>query len=112
MRQKIINHYNTLEENTIHIRNENEYTWNHLVSFFNKEGYFDWSKFSLVKLNNGTERELRNFDISEIDRTTSEFRALENNLYFRKVILKTREESIDKLVKQTMDLLDELKDFK
>jgi hypothetical protein len=42
LRQKIITHYNLVEQKSLHINRELGYSWDHLIPFLNDNGFYEW----------------------------------------------------------------------
>lgn len=109
LRQRIIAHYNLLEQITIHINRETDYNWNHLHPFFNENGYFEWRNNPRLSVDTTIIKKRKKFPILELEKASLEFKAVENNLYFRQLMLTTRNRNLDELTKSTQNLISEIK---
>lgn len=105
LRQKIITHYNLLEEKTMHINREIDYNWNQLLPFFNNKGYFEWRNNPEFLIDTIKMRPKKYSSILDLDPSSADFKAVENNLFFKKAISTARKQNIDILLTSTNDLL-------
>lgn len=105
LRQKIISHYNLLEQKSSHISKEIDYNWNHIHSFFNDNGYFEWRNHPLISLDTVVVKKTKHFSLLKLNRSSSEFRAVENNLLFRKMFLAVRNQNLEELIESTDKLI-------
>ena len=104
LRQSIIRHYNEVDRFITHSKREIDYVWNQFLPFFNDNGYFDWSQSMtyLGRDSSQTESFLK-------ERVGSrEFKALENNLLFRKVTLVSQNAGIQAKILETGRLIQEI----
>ncbi|MEZ2414516.1 DUF6090 family protein [Muriicola sp. E247] len=106
IRQKIISHYNLVEQMTLHVNRETDYNWNHLHPFFKENGYFEWRNNPRISVDTVIIKKRNQFPIFELEKSSSEFKAVENNLYFRQLMLTTRSGNLDDLMISTQELID------
>ncbi len=112
LRQKIISHYTFLEQTKSHIDRETDYNWNHFIPFFNNEGYYEWRNHPFLGIIDSTKiKKIKHFSLLDIDKSSTKFKAIENNLYYRKVILNVRIQNLEELMESTNILLNEIEDF-
>ena len=108
-RQKIITHYNLMEQKSLHINRELDYSWNHLIPFLNDKGLFEWRNFALISLDTSLISRTTHLSILDLDKSSMDFKALENNLFFAKLMLTSRNQNLDELIQSTEKLKDEIK---
>ncbi|EAR15077.1 DUF6090 family protein [Robiginitalea biformata] len=108
IRQRIISHYNLVDQMTLHVNREIDYNWNHLHPFFNENGYFEWRNNPKISVDSTIIKKRKHFPIFELEKSSLEFKAVENNLYFRQLMLTTRSGNLDELMTSTQELIDVL----
>ena len=104
LRQSIIRHYNEIDGFIEHSKREYDYVWNHFLPFFNNNGYFDWSQ-NISGIGRGS-TQTESFINERIG--SREFKALENNLLFRKITLSSQNENIGESIQDTENLIQKI----
>mgnify|MGYP001814854748 CR=1 FL=1 len=113
LRQKVITHYNLMEQKSLHINRELDYSWNHLIPFLNDNGFYAWRNNPMVSLDTSIIAKKKKFSIFDLDKSSRDFEATENNLYFAKLMLTVRNGNLDELIQSTENLINEInKSFK
>ena len=110
LRQKIISHYTFLEQIKSHIDRETDYNWNHFIPFFNNEGYYDWRNHPVGMVDSTKIEKIKHFSLLDIDKSSTKFKAIENNLYYRKIVLTVRNQNLEELMESTNSLLNEIEE--
>jgi len=108
LRQKVITHYNLMEQKSLHINRELGYSWNHLIPFLNDNGFYAWRNLPKISLDTSIIAKKKHFSILELDKSSKDFEATENNLYFAKLMLTVRNENLDELIESTENLINEI----
>jgi hypothetical protein len=108
LRQKIIAHYNLMEQKSLHINRELGYHWNHLIPFLNDNGFYEWRNFPLIAIDTSIIEKRKHFSILDLDKSSKDFKAAENNLFFAKLMLTVRNQNLDELIQSTNNLIDEI----
>ncbi len=107
-RQKVITHYNLMEQKSLHINRELGYSWNHLIPFLNDNGFYEWRNFPLISLDTSIIAKKKHFSILDLDKSSKDFEATENNLFFAKLMLTTRNQNLDELIRSTENLINKI----
>ena len=108
LRQKVITHYNLMEQKSLHINRELGYSWNHLIPFLNDRGFFEWRNSPRISLDTSIISKTKHFSILDLDKSSRDFEATEDNLYFAKLMLTVRNENLDELIQSTENLINEI----
>ena len=108
LRQKVITHYNLMEQKSLHINRELGYSWNHLIPFLNDNGFFEWRNSPRISLDTSIISKTKHFSILDLDKSSRDFEATEDNLYFAKLMLTVRNENLDELIQSTENLINEI----
>ena len=103
LRQKIIDHYNWVERFEAHSQREYDLVWNKFIPYFNDLGYFDWGATNEAI---PREKNVSESLIFSLELGSPEFKALENNLAFRRITLLSQNSGFDKAIKDTKELLE------
>ena len=109
LRQKVITHYNLMEQKSLHINRELGYSWNHLIPFLNHNGFYDWRSFPGISLDTSIISKKKHFSILDLDKSSRDFEAAENNLFFAKLMLTVRNKNLNELIQSTENLINEIK---
>lgn len=108
LRQKVITHYNLMEQKSLHINREVGYSWNHLIPFLNDNGFYKWRNNPRISLDTSIIAKTKNFSMLHLDKSSRDFEATENNLYFAKLMLTVRNENLNELIESTENLINEI----
>ena len=108
LRQKVITHYNLMEQKSLHINRELDYSWNHLIPFLNDNGFFEWRNSPRISLDTSIISKTKHFSILDLDKSSRDFEATEDNLYFAKLMLTVRNENLEELIQSTENLINEI----
>ncbi|MBK8516496.1 MAG: hypothetical protein IPL55_09495 [Saprospiraceae bacterium] len=108
LRQKIITHYNLVEQKSLHINRELGYSWDHLIPFLNDNGFYEWRNFPAISLDTTLISRTKHFSILDIKKSSKDFEAAENNLFFAKLMLTVRNKNLEELIQSTQKLIDEV----
>ncbi len=108
LRQKVITHYNLMEQKSLHINREIGYSWNHLIPFLNDNGFYEWRNYPRISLDTSIIAKTKNFSMLHLDKLSRDFKATENNLYFAKLMLTVRNGNLDELIQSTENLIIEI----
>lgn len=109
LRQKLISHYNLQEQKSEHFNRQIDYNWNHITSFFNNNGYFEWRNNPLTSIESNLIKKADKLSILMLNKSSLEFKAIENNIYFEKAILIVRNQYLDELIQSSEDLINDIK---
>jgi len=106
LRQNLIRHYKSIEQFLEHSQREYDYVWNQLHPFFNNHGYYDWQA-GIVK--SGLDSESNPFPSPLKEMVGSRaYKALENNINFRRVTLMSQNGILDRVLHSTEILIQQI----
>jgi hypothetical protein len=97
-----------MEQKSLHINRELGYSWNHLIPFLNDNGFYEWRNFPLIALDTSVIAKKKHFSMLYLDKSSKDFEATENNLFFAKLMLTVRNQNLDDLIRSTNSLIDEI----
>lgn len=105
LRQKLITHYKFIEMFLVHSQREYDYVWNESHPFFNNQGYYDWQA-GLVQ--NNVDPSNPSPSVLKHSTGSSNYKALENNINFRRVILNSQNGLLNQVLISTQQMVQEI----